>query len=282
METVIEMVNIHKQFKNKTVLSNVSFTVGKGEIYGLLGPSGAGKTTIIKLLTGQLKAESGKAALFGQASTKLTDAEYARIGMVLDESGVYKRLTVEDNMRMFANIYGVDKSYITAAVEKVGLTEAMKRPAEKLSKGMLQRLVLARAILHKPDILFLDEPTSGLDPVTARSIHALLQEQQAAGCTIFLTTHNMEEAAALCGTILLLNEGKVIECGAPDALCRKYKQDNSIHVRLKDGNVVTLENNSAAAGQLAGFFTENNVEAIHSLEPNLETVFIALTGRKLA
>ncbi len=282
MVPVIEMQGVSKQFKNKKVLSGINFSVTKGEICGLLGPSGAGKTTIIKILTGQLRPSEGTAALLGQNSNQLTDAEYARVGMVLDESGVYKRLSVWDNMKMFAAIYGVDKSCIDAALEKVGLLEAKKSTVEKLSKGMLQRLVLARAILHRPDILFLDEPTSGLDPVTARSIHELILEQKAQGCTIFLTTHNMEEATELCDKILLLNEGEIVERGAPDALCRQYDKENTIEVRLKGGTVLTLANNSASAWQFAAFFNNNEVESIHSSEPNLETVFIALTGRKLA
>lgn len=279
---VIEMAKVCQFFGNKQVLSDVSFSANRGSIIGLLGPSGAGKTTIIKILTGQLAPTKGSAALLGQNTSRLSDAEYARVGMVLDESGVYKRLTVADNMRMFAEIYGVNKSHIVGALEKVGLEKELKKPAEKLSKGMLQRLVFARAILHKPDVLFLDEPTSGLDPATAGGIHALILEQQARGCTVFITTHNMEEAANLCGTVLLLNEGKVVERGKPDDLCLKYDSRKKITVRLRDGRQVEFENGHAAADPIAGLLAQDTVESIHSSEPNLESVFLTLTGRKLA
>ena len=282
MAPTIEMSSVSKTFKDKTVLNNINFSVNAGEILGLLGPSGAGKTTIIKLLTGQLKPTSGSAKLMGQNSTALTNAIYARIGMVLEESGVYKRLSVIDNMSMFALIYGTNKTHINTVLEKVGLQNHCKQPAEKLSKGMLQRLVLARAILHEPDLLFLDEPTSGLDPSTARSIHALIREQQARGCTVFLTTHNMEEAASLCNTVLLLHEGNIIEQGTPDALCLKYNQNKNLQIRLKDGRQLYLENSSTSAEQISDLFFHEKVETIHSSEPNLENVFLALTGRKLA
>lgn len=282
MEPVITMKDISKSFGEKRVLKEISFAVEKGEIFGLLGPSGAGKTTIIKILTGQLAPTGGSAGLLGKTSTRLGSAEYARIGMVLDENGLYKRLSVWDNMALFADIYGVDKTGIMPALEKVGLREAAKKPAEKLSKGMLQRLAFARALLHKPDVLFLDEPTSGLDPATAQSIHKLIAEQQARGCTVFLTTHNMEEAASLCGTVVLLNDGRIVEEGAPASLCLKYNTRKMLHIRRKNGQLLEMENNSAAAGQIARLFAQEDVEAIHSSEPNLETVFITLTGRKLA
>lgn len=282
MTAVIEMNQISKTFGKKKVLDKISFAVQNDEIFGLLGPSGAGKTTIIKILTGQLAPDTGTAALLGKESGQLSSTEYTRVGMVLDESGIYMRLSVADNLKIFAEIYGTDKSQIVPALKKVGLEEALKKPAQQLSKGMLQRLVLARAIMHQPDVLFLDEPTSGLDPMTARSIHQLIIEQQARGCTIFLTTHNMEEADELCGRIILLNAGHIVEEGAPEDLCLKYNKTQHIQIRLKNGKEAKLENTPASAGVIAEYFKENLIETIHSTEPDLEAVFIELTGRKLA
>lgn len=281
MNEVIEMNNVKKEFGNKTVLSDISFSVGKGQIFGLLGPSGAGKTTIINILTGQIRPTDGTAKLLGFESAKLADGIYNKIGMVLDESGVYNRLSVADNMIMFADIYGVNRKHIKEVIDKVGLLDAMKKPVETLSKGMKQRLVLARAILHSPELLFLDEPTSGLDPATALRIHELIREQQKRGCTIFLTTHNMEEATAMCETIILLNEGSIVERGVPLELCRKYNKDNLIYIMTKEGKELKLDNNQSSAKKITHLFSENQVESIHSSEPNLETVFITLTGRKL-
>ncbi len=279
MNTVIEMKNVHREFGGKVALESVDFQIGEGEIFGLLGPSGAGKTTIINILTGQLKTSSGTAKLFGMDSHSLTAEEYGRIGMVLDESGIYLRLSVYDNMSLFADVYGIDSSEINPILKRVGLDSSLKVPAEKLSKGMMQRLVLARAILNKPMVLFLDEPTSGLDPSTVRSIHQLILEQRDRGCTVFLTTHNMEEASKLCDRVALLNLGRIVEIGDPEELCRKYNEKNVIYIRLKNGETLDIINDRNIFSELSKLQSE--LDTIHSSEPNLEDVFIELTGRSL-
>ena len=270
---------ISKSFAGREVLKKVSFTVPSGEIFGLLGPSGAGKTTLIKILTGQL-SYSGSAEIFNKSCDQLDRDIYSEIGMMMDNIGVYERLSCYDNLLLFCRFHGVDKKAIRTVLDRVGLTNP-KTPAGKLSKGMKQRLVLARAVLHHPKLLFLDEPTSGLDPATAIEIHTLLQELKAEGTTIFLTTHNMVEAHKLCDHIALLNEGNIVEFGVPDELCRKYNKDNVITILTKDGSTVTLINSPNYAGEIADYFRQDNVEAIHSSEPNLETVFMKLTGREL-
>lgn len=168
MKPVITMENVQKVFDKNTALKDVSFNVYKGEIFGLLGPSGSGKTTIIKILTGQMNATSGETMVFSTPTAKLTEDIYNQIGIVADNSGLYTRLSCYDNLKIFAKIYGVDKEQIHAVLEKVELRDALKKSASKLSKGMTQRIVLARAILHQPKLLFLDEPTSGLDPATSK------------------------------------------------------------------------------------------------------------------
>ena len=210
---MILMSNVVKRFGSQTVLSDVSFSVNKQEIFGLLGPSGAGKTTIINILARQISADGGKHNI---------DAAPLEMGLMLEEDGLYGRLSATENMNLFAGIYGVDKSKVAQALENVGLSDAAKKPVSKLSKGMRQRLALARAILHSPKVLFLDEPTANLDPNTARGIHKLIYELKDQGTTIFLTTHNMEEAVNLCDHVALLYKGKIVESGAPNEICARH------------------------------------------------------------
>jgi len=277
----IEIDNISIAFQEKNVLSKINMKIAKGEIIGLLGPSGAGKTTLIKILTGQLRPSSGNAYVFGKSVLKMEQEIYQKMGMVLDNTGLYERLSCYDNLILFADIYQLNKKCITNVLEQVDLSEAIKRPVNRLSKGMKQRLVLARAIMHEPKLLFLDEPTSGLDPVTAAEIHKLVREQKEKGTTVFLTTHNMEEAEKLCDHVALLHTGKIVEYGVPDELCRKYNHKNNITILLKSGELFVLPNSSENAERIAGYFKQGMVESIHSSEPNLETVFMELTGRGL-
>lgn len=160
----IRLDHISKKFGETTVLRDLNAVLHKGEILGFLGPSGAGKTTTIKILTGQLKPTSGDAYVLGIHVGKIDESIYEQIGIVTDNSGVYERLTVHDNLRFFARILNVPTERIEELLKRVGLYEHRKKPAGKLSKGQAQRLVLARAVLHRPRLLFLDEPTSGLDP----------------------------------------------------------------------------------------------------------------------
>lgn len=301
----IQVTHLTKTFRQNTVLNDITFSVQCGEILGLLGPSGAGKTTLVKILTGQLAPTQGEVRLHMEAETDVTarlhvEAEtdvtarlymaaemgkgkqdYRRIGMVMDEAGLYERLSCWDNLLLFAQLYGVSHQRITELLERVSLQEAVRCPVSKLSKGMRQRLVLARALLHEPEMLFLDEPTSGLDPTTAARIHTLILEEQKKGTTIFLTTHNMEEATKLCDNVALLHKGTIVEYGNPKEVCRRYNHQNQIVILKKDGEWLRLKNDAAAAETLADCLRANLIESIHSTEPNLETVFMELTGRGL-
>lgn len=275
----IQIKGISKEFGTHKVLNRIGVCIGEGEIFGLLGPSGAGKTTLIKILTGQLIQTEGVAELLGADTRKLTDRQYGRMGMMLDNTGLYERLTCWDNLLLFARIYGLSGNKAEEALKKVGLYEAKKQAVHNLSKGMKQRLVLARAMMNEPDILFLDEPTSGLDPANAKEIHKLIMAQKEKGTTIFLTTHHMEEAEKLCDNVALLFEGSIVEYGNPKELCRRYNHQNKIRLLLKSGQQILLENNSEGAEQTYSYLKEGLVETIHSTEPNLETVFMELTGR---
>jgi len=281
MNPVISMEHIQKTFSGKQVLSDVNCSVAECEIFGLLGPSGAGKTTMINVLTGQLKADSGQSTLFGVSSQHLTDEIHTQIGMVLDDNGLYTRLSCYDNLAVFADIFKAPKTRIHEVLDLVKLGDDARKPVTKLSKGMTQRLVLARAILHHPKLLFLDEPTSSLDPTNVREIHNLIFDLRKHGATVFLTTHNMDEAAKLCDHVALLNEGKIVEYGEPDVLCRRYNTKKSIQILLKDGTMVEMAGDHSSAEKIYRYFQEDMVESIHSSEPNLETVFIELTGRGL-
>lgn len=276
----IRIKGITQKFGDQTVLKDINLTLEKGEIFGLLGPSGAGKTTLIKILTGQFTQTGGSAEVLGTDTRKLTSEVYTKMGMVLDNTGLYERLSCRDNLALFAQIYRLPSTKIREILKDVGLLEAEKRPVSKLSKGMRQRLVMARALMHSPEILFLDEPGSALDPSTVQEIHNLIRKAQAKGATIFLTTHNMEEAAKLCDHVALLHEGEIVEYGNPEEICRKYNHQNRIRILLKNGEEMTFQNESKAAGKIQELFASEQVESIHSTEPNLETVFLELTGRR--
>jgi len=210
---MITAVNIQKKFGEQEVLSDVNFNIAEGEIFGLLGPSGAGKTTIINILTNQLKEDSG---------SKEVKAKPHEIGIMLDIGGLYPHMNCLDNLNLYAEIYGLPKGKVMEVLETVGLADAAKKTVENLSRGMTQRLALARAILYEPKLLFLDEPTSALDPATSKGVCALLQQLREKGATIFLTTHNMDEALKLCDNIALLHDGKIIEYGNPVEICSRY------------------------------------------------------------
>ena len=280
MKKVIEIKNIGHKFGQKKVLENINLEIGKGEILGLLGPSGAGKTTLIKILTGQLKPSSGAAFVFGKDSKELNGADYCRIGMMMDNFGLYERMNCYDNLLFFAKIYGLPKNRIDEVLKRVGLQDAKKTLASNLSKGMRSRLLLARVLMAEPDILFLDEPTSGLDPATTKEIHNVILEEQKRGVTIFLTTHNMTEAEKLCNHIALLNEGQIMEYGEPKEICRRYNHQKKIKIHLYDGTDLELSHDKESIEVLTQYWEKEAIETIHSTEPNLETVFMELTGRK--
>ena len=272
---MITVEKITKRFGNKTALNQIQFNVEKGEIFGFLGPSGAGKTTLINILTGQLKADEGTTQLLGKDTKDLTPEDLARIGLVGDSSGYYEKLSLEKNLIVYAKIYGLPNSRVDEVLEQVGLLESKKTIAEKLSTGMRQRMFLARALLNRPELLFLDEPTSGLDPMTSKKIHRLLEELKAAGTTIFLTTHDMVEATEMCDRISLLNQGDLVEIGTPRDIIQKYNKEKRVKVTFLDHSEQVM------AFEDLKDLDMTQVELIHSMEPTLEDIFIQLTGEKL-
>ena len=272
---MIVVKNVTKKFGQKVALEEISFEVNKGEIFGFLGPSGSGKTTMIKILTGQLNADSGQTELLGKVSEKLTPADLEQIGLVSDTSGFYEKLSLYKNLQAYAKLYGKPNARVDEVLKQVDLYDSKNLAAEKLSTGMKQRMFLARALINKPKVLFLDEPTSGLDPTTSKKIHELLLELKEAGTTIFLTTHDMNEATLLCDRLSLLNRGHLIEYGTPSSIIQKYNHEKKVQLTFADETRTEITFEELGQKDLA------QVVAIHSCEPTLEEIFIQLTGEKL-
>ena len=272
---MIVVKNVTKKFGQKVALEEISFEVKKGEIFGFLGPSGSGKTTMIKILTGQLNADSGQTELLGKVSEKLTPADLEQIGLVSDTSGFYEKLSLYKNLQAYAKLYGKANSRVDEVLKQVDLYDSKNLAAEKLSTGMKQRMFLARALINKPQVLFLDEPTSGLDPTTSKKIHELLLDLKEAGTTIFLTTHDMNEATLLCDRLSLLNRGHLIEYGTPSSIIQKYNHEKKVQLTFTDETQTEITFEELGQKDLA------QVVAIHSCEPTLEEIFIQLTGEKL-
>lgn len=278
---MIKAEGITKSFNGRQVLSGIELDIKAGSIFGLLGPSGAGKTTLIKIITGQLASDGGAVYVSGKDVKEFNGEDRRSIGIMMDDFGLYDRLSCQDNLKIFADIYNVPHDRIIPALEEVGLSDSKKKPAVTLSKGMRARLQLARVFMTDPKILFLDEPTSGLDPLTMKYIHKLIEDKKQQGTTIFLTTHNMEEAARLCDEVALLNDGHIIDRGAPNEICRRYNHHKKIDIHLTTGEDIELPHNEEAAVKISELISQGKVETIHSSEPTLGTVFIELTGRKL-
>ena len=275
-QQVIKADNLGKSFGSFKAISSLTFEVNKGEILGFLGPSGSGKTTTINILTGQLTPDQGQSSILGKSSTNLNEEDLANIGLITENSGYYEKLSLYDNLLFFAKLYDVPQGDLDDLMKRVGLYDRRKTLAEKLSTGMKQRMLLVRAIINKPQVLFLDEPTSGLDPSTSQSIHELIKELQAEGTTILLTTHDMHEATILCDKIVLLNKGQIVEAGTPSDLIQKYNTARRVKITYQSG-----EENYLSFSELGQISQTDDILTIHSCEPTLEDVFIQLTGGKL-
>ena len=275
-KTIIEVQGLKKKFKEQEALAGIDFSIQEGEIFGFLGPSGSGKTTTINILTGQLGADAGIAQVLASSVDDLSVEVLEQIGIVSDTSGFYEKMSLYNNLKAYAMIFGIDMKKVDELLQKVGLYDSRNKIAEKLSTGMKQRMLLVRALINQPKLLFLDEPTSGLDPSTSRTIHDLLLELKAKGTTIFLTTHDMQEATLLCDRLALLHKGKLVEVDSPHEIIQKYNTDKKVRLEYVD-----LTTKTVAFGELQSGLDLSNVISIHSCEPTLEDVFITLTGGTL-
>ena len=276
---VLAMEGTCLSFGAKRVLDGLTFSVARGECFGFLGPSGAGKTTTIKLLTRQLVKDAGRIMLFGRPIENASDADYERIGILSDTSALYERMSIEDNLRLYAKIRGRGEGDIGRLLERMNLADDRKTLVKNCSKGMRQRAALLAALIHSPELLFLDEPTSGLDPAARAEVHRMLMELKAAGTTVFLTTHDMAEADAVCDCIAILNEGRIVAEGEPESLKLRFAR-NRIVVTTRTHGVIETTKDATAADNLRELFAAGEVLSIHSDEPDLEEVFLELTGRE--
>ncbi len=223
---------IRRKTKEVVAVDGISFDVRPGELFGLLGPNGAGKTTTVKMLTTLLLPTSGSARVLGYDVEREADKVRPRIGFIFGgERGLYWRLSAKDNLRYFADLYHMDpeisKRRIPELLELVGLAGREEERVEGYSRGMRQRLHVARCLLHDPETLFLDEPTMGLDPVGARELRQVIRDLVAQEKTVFLTTHYMFEADALCERIAVINHGKIVALDSPEGL-KRHVQDLSV------------------------------------------------------
>jgi ABC-2 type transport system ATP-binding protein len=216
--SAIQVQNLTRDYNGLRALDNISFAVEPGEIFGFLGPNGAGKTTTIRILTGQLRPTSGKAQVMGCDVVEERQRLKPQIGVVFEYQNLYERLSGRDNLLFTARLYGVEKSRVDTVLARVGMTDRARDRVKKYSNGMKQRLLIARALLHQPKLLFLDEPTRGLDPNVARDIRAFVANLAKEGVTVFLTTHYMEEADRLSDRVAIIDQGRIIVMGTPEQL----------------------------------------------------------------
>jgi ABC-2 type transport system ATP-binding protein len=285
---MIEAIDLRRRFGSKEAVQGISFTVRKGEIFGLLGPNGAGKTTTIRMLTGQIDPSGGSARVAGCDVVKERAQLKERIGVVFEEQNLYERLSGRLNLEFSCWLYGVDVKRVEEVLELVGLRDRAKDPVREYSNGMKQRLMVARALLHQPPVLFLDEPARGLDPIAAREVHHTIEQLRQAGTTVLLTTHLMEEADQLCQQVAFLVDGRLVANDTPRNL-KLAHGERVLEVTLGDGqpsqhgsgplNEVTLSmDESADQAKLAEWMAADQVCAIHSREASLEEVFIEVAG----
>lgn len=279
MQTVLSAQNVELSFKGKRVLDCLTFAVARGETFGFLGPSGAGKTTTIKLLTRQLTKDAGRLTLLGRPIENATPADYDRIGILSDTSALYERMSITENLALYARLRGVSAKRVPYLLERFGLLADGKTLIKNCSKGMRQRAALAAALIHQPELLFLDEPTSGLDPAARAEVHAMLGELKSRGTTVFLTTHDMSEAETLCDRVAILNDGRIVACDNPMTMRLRYAR-NRIVIRTRTRGLVETTKDSAGAALIGELAAASEIASIHSDEPNLEEVFLELTGRK--
>ncbi|MDP9190377.1 MAG: ABC transporter ATP-binding protein [Acidobacteriota bacterium] len=261
-------------------IHEVSFRVKAGEIFGFLGPSGSGKSTTQKILIGLLRGFEGEAQVLGRAVREWTREDYRRIGVSFELPNHYLKLTALENLRYFGALYGVSHDP-RAVLDEVGLGDDADKRVGEYSKGMRNRLNLARALLHRPELLFLDEPTSGLDPSTSRLIRDVIRRRREEGATVFLTTHDMQTAEELCDRVAFLFGGTVRLIDAPRAL--KLQHGRRV-VRVEDERGDACEFPLDGLAGNAGFLNrlrDGSVRTIHTQETTLDDIFINVTGGKL-
>ena len=285
MSQAILVNNLSFSYGDNLAVDNISFEVGEGEVLGFLGPNGAGKSTTVKILTGQLTPSTGTAVLLGMDIVKERKKAQAQIGISFENTNLYEQMSAAENLDLFAKLYKVKNFDATELLQKVGLGGREKEHVSGYSKGMKQRLMLARALVSQPKILFLDEPTDGLDPVSSQTIQALIEEAVKNGTTVFLTTHDMVEADKLSNRVAFINSGKIVALDKPSTLKQQYGQRAlKVEVEQQDGETAIREiklDDGQTAQNVFELFQNERIITVHSEEATLEDIFIDITGRGL-
>jgi fluoroquinolone transport system ATP-binding protein len=283
---VIEVHDLHFTYHgaNAPAVSELNFSIGKGEIFGFLGPSGAGKSTTQKILIGLLRGFRGRVTVMDRELGEWGAEFYERVGVSFEFPNHFQKLTAQENLHYFGSLYRRTRWSPQELLEMVGLGEDAGTPVGQFSKGMKNRLTVARALLHDPELLFLDEPTSGLDPGNARRIRDLIRDQKRAGKTIFLTTHNMAIADELCDRVAFIIDGRIALIDAPRELKLRYGRA-MVRVEFRtDAGTEQREFALEGLGDDAEFLAllrAGRVQTIHTQEASLEDIFIRVTGRSL-
>jgi len=301
----VEVRDLTKRYGQLVAVDGISFEVRRGELFGFLGPNGAGKTTTARVLTGVIKADAGTALVMGSKAGSLKAKQTA--GVVPEMANAYTDLSGWDNLMLMAELYGVSPTRARerngSLLQALGLLERKDSLVKTYSKGMKQRLILCMALVSDPEVLFLDEPTSGLDVQSARLIKDLLRSLNAGGKTIFLTTHDMDEANQLCDRVAIINEGKIVAIDAPERLRMATSGRQSVEVSFNDS--VSPESLASLAGvntvQKVGdkyrLYTDNpgdlvvavvnhscaaglKIVSLNMLAPSLEDAFVTLTEKE--
>ncbi|MDX8150521.1 ABC transporter ATP-binding protein [Patulibacter brassicae] len=283
-DAAVVVEDLVKRFGDVEAVRGISFAAAPGEVFGLLGHNGAGKTTTIRILTGRSRPTSGTASVGGHDLVADREAARAELNLVFEDQNLYLRLTGRENLALFAQLYGAPPERVDALLRRVGIEHAAGRKVKTYSTGMKQRLLLARALVNEPRVLFLDEPTRGLDPLSARTLREIVRDLAAAGTAVVITTHDMTEADELCDRVAFLAEGRVVALDTPRELklsLAARRAGRHARVTLDDRSEHEVPLDDPADRRLTEWQAAGRVLAVHSDEPTLADVFVALAGRGL-
>jgi fluoroquinolone transport system ATP-binding protein len=269
----------------RPAIRELNFDIRRGEIFGFLGPNASGKSTTQNILIGLLRNYRGTVTLFGKNLMERTPDDYERIGVSFEFPNHFLKLTALENLTYFRRLYRGETLVPQTLLDMVGLSQDGRMPVGHYSKGMANRLNMARALLNRPDLLFLDEPTAGLDPINARRIKDLIREQRGQGRTVFLTTHDMTVADELCDRVAFIVDGQIKLVDRPRDLKLRFGQ---ARVRVEIEGIGGAEHRDfplaglGEDGEFLSLLRENRVQTLHTMEATLEEVFLRVTGRELS
>lgn len=263
-------------------VDDISFSIKAGETFGFLGPNGAGKSTTQKILIGLLPMQEGEAEVCDTNVREYNPSFFNKIGVSFEFPNAYKRLTALENLKYYATLFDGPTEDPMKLLALVGLEESANKKVSDFSKGMLQRLTMARSMLNQSEVWFLDEPLSGLDPQTALKIKQVIKEEKTKGRTIFLTTHDMNVADELCDRVAFMNQGKLVAVDSPRNLKLRYGEKIMTIEYVEEGQTKRqVFDLNGQADEIAAFLNNHQVETVHSGEATLNDIFIEITGRGL-